>query len=286
MNWTPEQIWRLASSAAASGLAPDGLKVGGKHSPDACFYVMCAGAELGIAPITALRILSLVKGRLTIGAEAMLGLAIRARVRAEWLRADGEVATLRLTREGHAPYEQSFTMADAKAAGLGGDNWRKYPAAMLRARCISAAVRAYCPDVVTGLYTPEEIAGVTGAHDPTDVASIPGPASTPAALPDHGEPHRLTLDGREPVEAARQTRTTEPAAAEAETAHVDDEGREYASAKCARAAAKLRAEGILADVEESFDAPSFAWTEADLVELKAHVERVRARLGTTPVEAK
>jgi hypothetical protein len=64
----------------------------------------------------------------------------------------------------------SFTTADAQRAGLNGDNWRKYPAAMLRARCLSAICRAVFPDLCLGLYDPDEL------------APEPAPApSTPAA---------------------------------------------------------------------------------------------------------
>jgi hypothetical protein len=50
-------------------------------------------------------------------------------------------------------------MDEAKAAQLlGKDVWKKYPAAMLRARAISAMARAMFPDAINGVsYTPEEL---------------------------------------------------------------------------------------------------------------------------------
>tara|TARA_R110002074_G_scaffold73174_5_gene168178 strand:+ start:639 stop:1373 length:735 start_codon:yes stop_codon:yes gene_type:complete len=41
--------------------------------------------------------------------------------------------------------ESVFSVEDAKRAGLGGDNWRKYPKAMLFARAISAGYKMHCP---------------------------------------------------------------------------------------------------------------------------------------------
>jgi hypothetical protein len=41
---------------------------------------------------------------------------------------------------------QVFDMNDAKRAGLGGTNWKKYPRAMLFARCISEGYRTFCPN--------------------------------------------------------------------------------------------------------------------------------------------
>lgn len=42
--------------------------------------------------------------------------------------------------------ESTFTTEDAQRAKLSGDNWRKYPKAMLFARAMSAGYRMYCPD--------------------------------------------------------------------------------------------------------------------------------------------
>jgi len=52
----------------------------------------------------------------------------------------------------------SFTIEQAQRAGVTGkDNWKKYPEAMLRARCISALARAVYPDVVLGIYETDEL---------------------------------------------------------------------------------------------------------------------------------
>jgi hypothetical protein len=42
----------------------------------------------------------------------------------------------------------TFSMDDAKRAQLGGDNWRKWPKAMLFARCISSGYKQHCPDAL------------------------------------------------------------------------------------------------------------------------------------------
>jgi hypothetical protein len=55
---------------------------------------------------------------------------------------------------------ETFTMDDAKAAGLaGGENWRKWPKNMLFNRAISNGYRTFCPDVFSmgPIYTPEEL---------------------------------------------------------------------------------------------------------------------------------
>lgn len=109
------------------------------------------GIELGIGPMQAIREVHVIEGRPTLSAAMMLALAIRAGVRPQWVRADDDEAVLRLVRPGWEPHEERFSMADARRAGLGEKgNWKKHPRAMLRARAISAALRAYCPDVLGG----------------------------------------------------------------------------------------------------------------------------------------
>lgn len=141
----------LADAAVKSGLAPKGM------TTHAAFYIMAVGRDIGIPPTVALNTIKPIQGRPTMSAESMLALAVARGVTVQWGETTPKSATLTLRRNGHEPYTSSFTMDDAKRAGLSGGNWTKYPQAMLRARCISAAVRAFCPDVVTGLYTPEEV---------------------------------------------------------------------------------------------------------------------------------
>lgn len=56
---------------------------------------------------------------------------------------------------------ETFTMTDAQTAGLTSNpSWKKFPAAMLFARCMTAGVRTHCPDVLAGTtcYSVEELA--------------------------------------------------------------------------------------------------------------------------------
>jgi hypothetical protein len=55
----------------------------------------------------------------------------------------------------------SWTMQDATRAGLTGNpTWKKFPRQMLKARCISEAVRGIFPGVLSGLYAPEEVSDI------------------------------------------------------------------------------------------------------------------------------
>ena len=88
-----------------------------------------------------------------------------------------------MSRPDFEPDTFEYTMEMAKTAGLlaQGGNWQKYPAAMLRARCITAAARAYAPDVLDGCYDPDELAPeVQGQAVVTQAPPPPKPPPTAA----------------------------------------------------------------------------------------------------------
>jgi hypothetical protein len=114
----------------------------------------------------------LIDGKLSMRSDAMLA-EFRARGgKHKWLAdgSDGQKATLQLVYDGQ-DVTVSYTTAEATAAGLlrKGSAWDKDRASMLRARCTSRGVRMIAPEVVVGLYTPEELeehGGANGQHAP------------------------------------------------------------------------------------------------------------------------
>lgn len=151
-------IFKLSEAlAGASGFIPAHLRTPGEIAA-----VVLAGRELGLQPMVSLRSLSMIKGKVVLAADVMLGLMIRSGVKVEWLAdgsaAQGNIAKLKLFRPGHEPYTSAFSIEDAQRAGLASnDNYRKHQGAMLRARAVSAGARAYCPDVLSGCYVPGEL---------------------------------------------------------------------------------------------------------------------------------
>ena len=150
----------------AGGFLPPHLKNEGE-----IVAVVLAGRELGIPPMASIRSIKLVKGNVTLDASMQLALMVRAGCKVKWLKdgSDGE-AILRLERPGQEPHESRYTLDMARKAGLTGDNWTKHPAAMLRARCVTAAGKAYVPDVLAGVYLPDELPG----DEPAPVRNVRG----------------------------------------------------------------------------------------------------------------
>lgn len=165
-----EEAERLSKTLAVSQLLPDALR----QRPQDVLAVVLTGAELGLAPMQAIRGIRIIKGQPTLSAEAMGALVRRRSDVCEYLvlrHSDATRATYETKRRGDpTPTTMTFTMEDAQRAGLtASDNWRKYPAAMLRARCLSAICKAVYSDLVLGLYDPEELESV-GAAQPAQPA--------------------------------------------------------------------------------------------------------------------
>lgn len=163
-----------------SGLLPDGV-----NTPQKALVIMTAGRELGVPATYALRNIHVVKGKPTCSAELMLALVRRAygpsAIRVA--KSDNQSCTVQYREQGwDGVSEYTFTMDDAKAAGVANSTtWKSFPAAMLRARCISAVVRFAFPECISGLYTPEELGAqvsVTEEGAVIDVRSVSAPASS------------------------------------------------------------------------------------------------------------
>lgn len=152
-----QEVFQLARELSeARGFVPDQF-IG---KPAALAAAILMGVELGMGAMESIRAIHVIKGKPSLSAETMLARARLAGYETYWTHTDARSATLEITdRKGRKLLPMTFTIADATAAGLAGsENWKKHTAAMLRARCTSAAMRAHCPEVLgSGIYTPEEL---------------------------------------------------------------------------------------------------------------------------------
>ena len=166
-------------------------------TPEAAFAVIVTGRELGLSAMQSLRAVHIVEGKPTLSADLMVALVKRSEACLFFrlVESSATVALYETHRRGEpSPTRLAFTLEEAKAAGVTGkDNWRKYPAAMLRARAAAALARAVYPDLVLGVYDPDELNAPTIDVTPAPVAApvvgrvvesapvAPAPAPAPAA---------------------------------------------------------------------------------------------------------
>ena len=109
-------------------------------------------------PLELLRTHHLIQGRLSMRADAMLAAYRERGGKVKWVTFDDTTAEADFVFEGETT-RIAYTLDEAKKAGLVRPNspWIKQPSSMLRARLISKAVRMLCPEVNSGLYSPEEV---------------------------------------------------------------------------------------------------------------------------------
>ena len=152
----------VACTVAKSGLF-------GAKSPEQAYVAIATGMELGLKPMQALRNITVIQGKPTFSADGAFAV-VRSHPEyggIEWIKQDAQEASCKITRVSKGgqlkeTFVGSFSMKEAAAAGLANkDNWKHYPARMLRARALSFACRDAFPDVLNGLYTPEEIREVS-----------------------------------------------------------------------------------------------------------------------------
>jgi hypothetical protein len=125
------------------------------------FFIVCAGMELGFAPMAALRSLYVVNGRTALEAKAKAALC-RQRGAALYFKkvedTDKAVAWETHRKGDPSPSVQRFTIDDAKQAGLLGKGgpWTNYPRRMMSWKALGFLCDDTYPDIMLGVATKED----------------------------------------------------------------------------------------------------------------------------------
>ena len=136
-------------------------------TPEAAMLVIMAGREFGLGAMAALRSFHIVEGKPTMSAQAMMARCLEhpscKLFRVVRSKCSNDLATVEVQRHGwNEPEVYTWGIEDAKRAGLASrPNWSKYPREMLINRCIAEAARFVWPEVMAGVYSPEEFGGAS-----------------------------------------------------------------------------------------------------------------------------
>lgn len=148
---TIPEIKEIANSFAQSGFF-------GYKNPHEAFTLMVLAQANGLHPAKAAERYHIIQGRPAMKADAMLAAFQEAGGSVKWIKRTDTECKLWLSHPKGGEIEVKWDMERAKNAGLAGkDNWKKFPAQMLSARCVSEGVRALFPACLCGMYTPEEV---------------------------------------------------------------------------------------------------------------------------------
>jgi hypothetical protein len=157
----------FAQIVIRSGLAPRSF-----DTPEKVIMALVTGAELGISNMQSLQGLSVVQGKIGIGGDLALALcqasAAFEDLKEDWKGKpydDNYSVTITVKRKGRSETSSSFSVGDAKLAGLWGKRnrdgsptpWVSYPQRMLRYRALGFVLRDAFPDVLKGIKTTEEL---------------------------------------------------------------------------------------------------------------------------------
>lgn len=188
-----DDVERIAKMALASGFTAC------RRMEEAAMIIM-TGHELGLSPMQSLRGIYIVSGKPVLSADLMVAVVRRSGLCSSWrvVVSTPEQCTIITIRQGETePSSRTWTLADAKRAGITGKGtWSAYPATMLRHRCASDLAREVYPDVLMGLYDPEELSAES-APEPTSHPAI----ASPEIFAQLGIEARTVTAPREPIDA-------------------------------------------------------------------------------------
>jgi hypothetical protein len=147
---------------------------GAKDESQAMSLMLLAQAE-GLHPMTAVQDFDIVQGRPARKTHSILARFQAAGGSVAWEEISSTRACGTFSHKQGGALRVEWTFEQAKKAGLTGkDNWRNYPQAMLRARCIAEGVRAVFPGAIGGMLTVEEAQDVEPAPQPMkDINAAP-----------------------------------------------------------------------------------------------------------------
>jgi hypothetical protein len=175
---------KAAEVFVQSGMFPDAKSVA------TCATKLIVGRGLGLNDYDSMAGLHIIKGKVVLASNTMAS-AIKASGKYDYrsTSTDDACSITFYAVDGTSREEigtTTFTLEDARNAGLRGDNWRKYPKAMLFARCISAGYREHCPDALGAAPVYVQEHGESEIPEPkrveNEARSLPAPVPpTPAA---------------------------------------------------------------------------------------------------------
>lgn len=196
---TMGEAMQFAEMLASSTMVPKDYQ----RNPSNVLVAMQWGAELGLAPMQALQNVAVINGRPSIWGDAALALirgsglcdGVKETIEGE---GDAMVASCAMKRRGEDWERRSFSVADARKAGLWGKAgpWSQYPQRMLQLRARGFAARDVFPDVLRGVITAEEARDIP--QEPRDV---------PAAVVDRAPPPARPTQAGGLLEHVQQQRT-------------------------------------------------------------------------------
>lgn len=145
-----QDVQGMAQAIAKSGLF-------GMKTPDQALALMLVAQAEGQHPATITQDYDIIQGRAARKTHSVLARFQQMGGTVEWHELSDSIADATFSHKAGGKLRMTWTFEQAKKAGLTGkDNWKNYPRAMLRARCIAEGIRAVYPAALGGMMVSEE----------------------------------------------------------------------------------------------------------------------------------
>jgi hypothetical protein len=160
-----DEVARIAQAVIVAGLAPDSFKGDPQSTASKIMVAIMKGAEIGLAPLTALANIAIINGRPSLWGDGAVALVqASGKVQSweeDWQGKEGTpdfTAVCKIWRIGQdTPYIGKFSWGDATRAKLTTKGpWIAYGPRMLMWRARSYAMRTGFADCLSGLAIAEE----------------------------------------------------------------------------------------------------------------------------------
>jgi hypothetical protein len=161
-----DEAMRFADMLSKSALVPKDYQ----GNPANCVIAMQWGMEIGLQPLQAMQSIAVINGRPAIWGDAMIAIVKGSGLLEKIVEDVSDTsATCTVKRRGEAEVARTFSMEDAKRAGLAGKQgpWAQYPKRMLQMRARAWALRDVFPDVLRGVFIGEEAQDLPREKDVT-----------------------------------------------------------------------------------------------------------------------
>jgi hypothetical protein len=197
-----ESLVSMGDALRRTGFLPSHIRDGVSFAA-----IVLMGRELGMGTMAACRKLQVIKGTVTERADSQLARFKSCGGRAQFKELTEARAVLVLRHPNGDEHTETFTIEDAKRAGLASnDNYAKHPKAMLRSRAITAGLKSIGWEGAVGIYDPDEITESTQpepAREPVQVRPKFDAAQVPLHQPSVVKTKAEPVQDMDPVGKAR-----------------------------------------------------------------------------------
>lgn len=158
------EMWNLISALAPTAHSS---RLFGVSSPEQAAIIMAKGHELGMPITAAFELIQVIQGKPTLSPRGALALVMASGLLEDMqIKDNKDACTVTMKRRGGPGYTLTWTLEDAKKAGIVKPDsaWQSYQANMLRWRAIGFVIDVLFSDVCGGLKRADEFGATVDAE--------------------------------------------------------------------------------------------------------------------------